>query len=39
MQSDAKSVEEYVDNLPEDRKEAIDRLRKVIKKNLPKGFV
>ena len=38
MKSDAKSVEEYVNNLPENRKDAINRLRDVIKKNLPKGF-
>lgn len=38
MQSKAKTVEEYIDELPEDRKKAITELRKVIKKNLPKGF-
>ena len=38
MQSSAKTVEEYMDGLPEDRKAAITELRKVIKKNLPKGF-
>lgn len=38
MTSSAKSVDEYVANLPEDRKEVISKLRKVIKKNLPKGF-
>ena len=38
MQSAAKSPQEYLDSLPEDRKSAINKLRKVIKKNLPKGF-
>lgn len=38
MQSKATTVEEYVNSLPEDRKKAISELRKVIKKNLPKGF-
>lgn len=38
MQSKANTVKEYIDSLPEDRKEAINKLRKVILKNLPKGF-
>lgn len=38
VQSSAKSVDEYLDELPEDRKEAMTRLRKLIKKNLPKGY-
>ncbi len=38
MQSKAATVEEYINELPLDRKEAIEKLRKVIKKNLPKGF-
>ncbi len=38
MTSDAKTVEEYVDNLPEDRQTAIKKLRKIILTNLPKGF-
>jgi Domain of unknown function (DU1801) len=38
MQSKAKTVEEYIESLPEDRKKAISELRKVILKNLPKGF-
>lgn len=32
MQSTAKTVQEYVDALPEDRQKAINELRKVIKK-------
>ncbi|MBC7586938.1 MAG: DUF1801 domain-containing protein [Chitinophagaceae bacterium] len=38
MQSKAATVDEYVDELPEERMEAIKKLRKEIKKNLPKGF-
>lgn len=38
MQSKASSPDAYVDELPEDRQEAINKLRKIIKKNLPKGF-
>lgn len=38
MQSKAVTVEEYMKELPEDRKEAVSKLRKEIKKNLPKGF-
>lgn len=38
MQSRAKTPKEYIDSLPEARREAINELRKVILKNLPKGF-
>ncbi len=38
MQSKATTVEEYLLTLPEDRKEAVTKLRNIIKKNLPKGF-
>lgn len=38
MQSAAVSPDEYYANLPEDRKTAMMQLRKVLKKNLPKGF-
>ena len=38
MQSKAATVQEYIDSLPEDRKKAMTELRKVILKNLPKGF-
>ena len=38
MQSKAKTVDEYVASLPEDRREAIGALRAVILKNLPKGY-
>jgi uncharacterized protein YdhG (YjbR/CyaY superfamily) len=38
MQSKAATVEQYIKELPKERKEAITKLRKEIKKNLPKGF-
>jgi uncharacterized protein YdhG (YjbR/CyaY superfamily) len=38
MQSKAATVEDYINELPKERQEAITRLRKEIKKKLPKGF-
>jgi len=38
MQYKAATPDEYIDMIPEDRRAAIQKLRKVIKKNLPKGF-
>jgi hypothetical protein len=38
MQSEAKTADEYLETLPDDRAEIIAALRNVIKKNLPKGF-
>jgi hypothetical protein len=38
MQSKVTTVDQYIDELPEDRKHAVTELRKVIKKNIPKGF-
>ena len=38
MQSKATTVEQYLAELPEDRKEAILKLRNAIKENLPQGF-
>ena len=38
MQSTVTSSHEYIDSLPEERKLAMTELRKVISKNLPKGF-
>ena len=38
MQSKAATVEQYINELPADRQDAITRLRKEIRKNLPKGF-
>lgn len=34
----AKTIEEYIENLTEDRREAIEKLRVVIKENIPSGF-
>ena len=39
MQSKAKTPMEYYDTLPEDRRVPMTGLRKVIARNLPKGFV
>ncbi len=38
MQSDAKSPEQYIAELPEDRRRVIENLRKVSVDNLPDGF-
>ena len=38
MQSKAATVDAYLAELPEDKKKPMAELRKVIKKNLPKGF-
>jgi hypothetical protein len=38
MQSSAKSVEDYLKSLPEDRKAMVSALRSVVLKNLPKGY-
>ena len=38
MQSKVKTVKEYIDSLPADRKNAVLKLRQSVKKNLPKGF-
>ena len=35
----ASSPEEYISKVPEDRKEAMSKLRQTILKNLPKGFM
>lgn len=39
MRSEAKTVKEYLDELPSGRRQAISKVRAVIRKNLPKGFV
>jgi len=39
MQSKATTPDEYFAGLPEERQPAMNELRKVIKKNLPKGFI
>jgi uncharacterized protein YdhG (YjbR/CyaY superfamily) len=38
MQSTAKTPQEYMESLPEDRKTAMEKLRNSIQQNLPKGF-
>lgn len=38
MKSEANTPEEYVESLPEDRRDVVSRLREVIKNNLPGGF-
>ena len=38
MQSKATTVEEYLAALPDERKEAMTKLRDTARKNLPKGF-
>lgn len=38
MKSEAQSVEEYISQLPGDRREAVQKLRTVIKQNIPEGF-
>lgn len=38
MKSKASTVEEYLEGLPEDRRKALEAVRKVILKNLPRGY-
>lgn len=38
MTSNAKTPQEYIDQLPEERKEAVNKLRNIILAQLPKGF-
>ena len=38
VRSPAQSIDEYLGGLPEDRREAVTELRKLIRKNLPKGY-
>ncbi|MBO0323821.1 DUF1801 domain-containing protein [Muricauda sp. CAU 1633] len=38
MTIDAKTPDEYISKLPDDRKEAVSQLRDTVKNNLPKGF-
>ncbi len=38
MQSQAATVADYLNELPDERREAIAKVRAVIRKNLPKGF-
>ncbi len=39
MQSDAKTVEDYLAELPADRLDAIEEVRDVVLANLPEGYV
>lgn len=38
MQSNAATVDQYISELPEDRRIIIEKIREVIKKNIPDGF-
>lgn len=38
MSIDAKTPDEYIEKLPEERKEAVSKLRETVKKHLPEGF-
>ncbi len=38
MKYEASTPEEYINQLPEDRKPVIEKIRAIIKKNLPNGF-
>lgn len=38
MTSDAKTVVEYLEQIPEEQKSVVEKFKKTIKKNLPKGF-
>ncbi|MEN9598851.1 MAG: hypothetical protein RL596_1162 [Bacteroidota bacterium] len=38
MTSKATTVEEYLSEVAPDKKAAVEKLRKIIKKNIPKGF-
>lgn len=38
MQSKAQTPDDYINEVPEERKKVMSELRKTIKKNLPKGF-
>jgi len=38
MQSTAQTAQQYLDELPADRKEAVEKIREAILNNLPEGF-
>ncbi|AZJ34213.1 DUF1801 domain-containing protein [Tenacibaculum singaporense] len=38
MKYEAATVEEYISQVPEERQEVLQKLRNLIKENLPKGF-
>jgi len=39
MTSNAITPEEYIEQLPEDRKAAVSKIRNILKTNLPEGFL
>jgi len=38
MQYQANTISKYIEQIPEERKEPVEKLRQTVKKNLPKGF-
>ena len=38
MKIEAQTVQEYLNKIPEERKPAFEKLRKVILNNIPEGF-
>ncbi|MGB0868652.1 MAG: DUF1801 domain-containing protein [Flavobacteriales bacterium] len=38
MKIKASSIEEYLENIPEDRKAPMSKLREIVAKNIPEGF-
>jgi|TARA_B110000444_G_C18745293_1_gene549959 uncharacterized protein YdhG (YjbR/CyaY superfamily) len=38
MKIQAKDIEEYIQNIPEERKEVFEKLMDVIRINIPEGF-
>src|SRR5688572_3775760 len=38
MQSSAQTVEEYIDSLPPERREGVQKLRETVVEHLPKGY-
>ena len=38
MKIKANNIQEYIKNIPEDRKNIFDKLMKTVRKNIPKGF-
>jgi uncharacterized protein YdhG (YjbR/CyaY superfamily) len=38
MRSEARTVEEYLESLPEDRRDALKKVRPIIRQHLPEGY-
>ena len=38
MKIKANNIQEYIKNIPEDRKDVFDKLMKTVRENIPKGF-